>query len=349
MPDDGNIINIDTIKKEILPFFNLTNCDVTMIKFKDTDKQRAVFKIDSGNNFFCLKKVYYNESDLLFVYSAMEWLFRNNVNVPKLLPTLNNNRFVYYNDMIFILTPWVIGEKCSFDSLSHLRLAATTLGKLHKCSKNFEPIIGSSRKIALQDYSLSTSKHFNEILYNANLANNINDRFSKIFLSNLNTNLDLAKLSLEISSSMDNSNLSKSLCHGDYVNKNIIITKNKDLWIIDFDKCSYDYCAHDIAYFLRRLLKRKNTNWNAALTLDILNNYCKVNTLTSSDFKYILSYLAFPQKFWKLSRDYYKSINKFNKNTFISIFQRSTERSNYQLDYIKNMMEILTNYYDVKF
>ena len=48
-----------------------------MIKFKDTEKQRAVYKIDYIDKSYCLKKVYYNEAELLFVYSAMEWLYRN--------------------------------------------------------------------------------------------------------------------------------------------------------------------------------------------------------------------------------------------------------------------------------
>ena len=97
---------------------------------------------------------------------------------------------------------------------------------------------------------------------------------------------------------MDKNDLSTSLCHGDYVNKDILI--NKDcIWIIDFDKCSYDYCSHDIAYFLRRLLKRPSSNWSTYLTLEVIDSYLENNTLNESDFKYILAYLAFPQKFWE--------------------------------------------------
>ena len=68
------------------------------------------------------------------------------------------------------------------------------------------------------------------------------------------------------------SNMSKN------VNKNIII--NKDcIWIIDFDKCSYDYCSHDIAYFLRRLLKRPSSNWSTYLTLKVIDSYLENNSL----------------------------------------------------------------------
>lgn len=349
MSEQDNIISIENIKKYILPAYSLYNADITMIKFKDTDKQRAVFKVILNNKSYCLKKVYYDEENLLFVYSAMEWLYRNGVNVPKLLPTKDNNRFFYFENMLFILTPWVSGEKCNFDSIYDVRLSSKTLAKLHKVTKNFTSIPGSKERFGLEDYHLSISKHFNDILQNANLANNYNDKFSKIFLENLNSNLELAKLSLEISSSIKMDNLSTSLCHGDYVNKNIIISSNEDIWIIDFDKCKYDYCAHDIAYFLRRLLKRPNTNWNSALTIDVLNHYMSINDLNSSDLKYILAYLAFPQKYWKISRDYYKNINKCNKNAFVAILEKGLNRSQEQLDYINNMMEVLERYYNVKF
>ena len=94
MSNDNNVIDIDNIKKYILPKFLLQDATITMVKFKDTDKQRAVFKISCNNKNYCLKKVYYDEENLLFVYSAMEWLYRNNVMVPKLLPSIDNNRYI---------------------------------------------------------------------------------------------------------------------------------------------------------------------------------------------------------------------------------------------------------------
>ena len=75
-------------------------------------------------------------------------------------------------------------------------------------------------------------------------------------------------------------------------------------------KCKFDFSAKDISYFLRRLLKRESTNWQIKLTTDILDMYMTENELTESDLKFIIAYIAFPQKFWKISRDYYKNIRK---------------------------------------
>lgn len=340
------LLTIDTIKNNILPEYSIYNADINTVKIKDTTKQRAVFKINYNNNCYCIKKVYYDEANLLFVYSAMEWLYRNGIKVPKLLPANNGNRFVIYNNMLFILTYWVEGDKCDFDNINHLYLSSKTLGKIHKTSKNFTPIFGSVKRQSLDDYHLTLTKHLNSILKCANLANNYQDKFSKIFLKNLDYNLELAKLALSFTSSMDKDDLSTSLCHGDYVNKNIII--NKDcIWIIDFDKCSYDYCSHDIAYFLRRLLKRPSSNWSTYLTLKVIDSYLENNSLTESDFKYILAYIAFPQKFWKISRDYYNNIKKCNPISFCTLLEKGLERSETQLDFIYRLVRILKDKYSI--
>ncbi|MGL5352990.1 MAG: CotS family spore coat protein [Clostridium sp.] len=343
-----NLLSIETMKTYILPHYGLESASVTMVKFKDTDKQRAVYRVDTDNKSYCLKKVYYDEENLLYVYSAMEWLHRNGLFVPKLLPTNDNNRYIKYMNMLFILTPWVNGIKCDFDNKFHMKLSSTALAKLHKSSKDFFPISGSSPRIAYDDYHISINKHLEQLLTTAKQAKHHNDRFSKIFLKHFSTNMELAKLSSRLSSTIDNNHLSKSLCHGDYVNKNILID-NSTVWIIDFDKCKTEYSAHDLSYFLRRLLKRENTNWNINLTLDILNDYIAINPLSSSDLKYILAYVAFPQKFWKISRDYYKNIKRCNKNAFISLIEKGVDKTDFQLQFIKEMMVIFERDYNVNF
>ena len=332
---------LGNINMYVLPFFSLYNCDINMIKFKDTEKQRAVFKIDTFDKSYCLKKVYYSEAELLFVYSAMEWAYRNGISVPKLLPSNDGNRYVIYNGMIFILSDWVGGDKCDFDNPLHITLSAKTLSKLHKSSIDFKPISGSSNRSYLQNFNLSLVRHFNTLLDSANSAESTKDKFSKIYLKNFDYNLSLAKIALEISSDIKNDDLSTSLCHGDYVNKNILIEDNKNVNLIDFDKCAYDYSAHDIAYFLRRFLKRPTTNWNIDSTLSFLDTYSQLHPLSSADYKYILAYLAFPQKYWKVSRDYYKNIKKCNKNYFITILEKSLERTARQREFILEMQKIL--------
>ena len=336
-----NLLSEENVKKFALPSFGLGNCNITNIKFKDTDKQRAVYKVESNSACFCLKKVYFEKEDLLFIYSAMEWFFRNNINLPKMLPTLNGDRFVNYEGMLFILTPWVSGIKCDYDNINHLLDSTSNLAKMHLVSSKFKPIPGSRLRTSFDDIYISSKKHFEQLLICSNMAFKYKDNFSKLFLDNFQDNLVLSQISLEIAATINVKNLNSSLCHMDYVNKNLIIDNNNKIWVIDFDKCSSDYSVHDVSYFLRRLMKRENTLWDLALAKKCLDVYDAVRPQNIDEYKYIMVYLTFPQKYWKISRDYYNNIKKCNKTAFYTLLSKSSEKNKEQLNFAKALKQYI--------
>lgn len=318
-----NLLSEFELKKYILKEYNLEDASISQIKFKDTDKQRAVYKIEHDNKYYCLKKVYYAKDELRFVYSSIEWLYRFNLNVPRILPTNSGNRYVLFNDMLFILTPWIQGEKCNYDNYTHVINSAKTLAAMHIAGKNFYPIAGSKLRQGYDNIYVEMNRHFNQLLNYSNLAFKYGDPFSKLYIENFDNCIELAKLSIESASNIDFNCLNKSLCHLDYVNKNIIFDNDNNLWIIDFDKCKIDYCVHDISYFLRRIMKRESTDWNLELLMDCLQIYDKFLPLNTDEYWYILSYLSFPQKQWRLLRDYYNNINICNKAAFLTLLEKS--------------------------
>lgn len=329
-----DLLSEENVKKYVLPKYNLQQAQVTRVKFKDTDKQRAVYKVEYLGKNYCLKKVYFSIQELLFVYSSVEWLYRYGINVPRILSTNDNGRFVEYNNMLFILTPWVEGIKCNFDTREHILSSIVNLAHIHNIGKKFTPIEGSIVRKDFLNLNKSLNKHFEQLLSCSNLAFKYNDKFSFTFLQHSDINLLLAQISVQVSSSINYKNLSSSLCHLDYVNKNIIFDENNKLWVIDFDKCCMDYCTHDISYFLRRLLKREHTNWDLKLAKSCLQSYEKIHPLNLDEYKYILSYLCFPQKFWKISKDYYNNIKKCNHKSFLYLLKKTTDRDEQHLNFI---------------
>ena len=336
-----DLLSEETVKKYVLPHYGLEDGDIVQIKFKDSDKQRAVYKVDYLNKSYCLKKVYFTEGDLLFVYSAIEWLYRSGLNVPRILPTKLNSRFVCYNNMLFILTSWIDGTKCSYDNIQNVLDACSNLAKLHNATKNFLPIEGCNLKVGYENLSLNLSKHFEQLLICSNSAFKYGDKFSKVFLEYFEPNITLAEISSIVASTINNNNLSKALCHLDYVNKNIIFDSSNGLWIIDFDKCKMDYCVHDLSYFLRRLLKRDGTKWDMEIAVSSLKLYESLHPLNFDEYKAIFVYLAFPQKYWKISRDYYNNINKCNKNSFVTLLKKNCEKTEQHYKFVHTFKEYI--------
>lgn len=342
-----NLLSEENVKKYVIPHYNLENSQVTQIKFKDTEKQRAVYKVTNFETSYCLKKIYFSIEDLLFVYSAVEWLYRNNIKVPRILSTKDKGRFVKFENMLFILTPWIEGEKCSYDNIDNVLKASMNLAKIHISTRNFEPISGSSPRTGFEDLYSSLNKHFQQLLICSNLAFKHGDKFSKIFLKYFDSNLLLAQTATNIASTINNNKLHVNLCHLDYVNKNILFDNFGDIWTIDFDKCKIDYRVHDLSYFFRRLLKRDNTKWDLELTINCLKLYEEIYPLNLEEYKAILVYLAFPQKFWKISRDYYNNINKCNKNSFITLLNKSCSKLDYQLQFIDGFTKYIEDRFHI--
>lgn len=328
-----DLFSEENIRKYVLSQYTLQNAKIEQIKFKDTDKQRAVFKIITDNKNYCLKKVYFSKDVLFFVYSVIEWFYRNNINVPRIISTSNKGRFAEYENMYFILTDWIIGEKCNYELRENTIAAVENLSIMHNVSKDFYPIEGSLKREGFDNLNISLCKHFNQMLVCSNNAFKYGDRFSKAYLTHFDNNQLLAKTAVDVSSTIKFNKLSKSLCHLDYVNKNIIFDSENKLWVIDFDNCEMDYCVHDIAYFLRRILKRNTTNWDVKLTIDCLNSYEKIHPLSQDEYKYIFSYLLFPQKYWKISRDYYNNIHKCNENSFVVLLKNYTKNEQAMLNF----------------
>ena len=131
------------------------------------------------------------------------------------------------------------------------------------------------------------------------------------------------------------------------MNKNLIFPEDLNPWIIDFDKCRMDYSMKDLGYFMRRLLKRENTKWNIPLAMSILKAYNNISPMTQSDFYYVLSYISFPQKYWKISRDYYKNIHKCNKSAFLTLLNSSINRTDTQYEFSINILDEINHEFNV--
>ncbi|WP_138204783.1 CotS family spore coat protein [Haloimpatiens lingqiaonensis] len=335
------LLSEDNLKKYVLVHYNLQNSSIEQIKIKNTEKQRAVYKITYKDESYCLKKVYFGMQELLFVYSAVEWLYRCGLKTPRFISTNSGSRFVQYENMLFILTPWIDGVKCDYDNEEHMIKTIRNLSKMHYVTKKFHPIPGSDLRENYSNIYSSANKRYGRLLENSNLAFQYNDKFSNIYNEHFQVNETLGKISLQSSYLINLNDLSRSLCHLDYVNKNLLFDNGGNIWVIDFDKCQMDYCVHDISYFFRRLLRRDNTKWNLDITLRYLKEYEKICTLNSHEYLYLLCYLAFPQKYWRISRDYFNNINKCNKNSFVKILLKSVKTEQEQLKFAHDFIDYI--------
>lgn len=339
------------IRENVLSKYGMEVYDIENIKFKDTIKQRAVYKVSTNKGIRCLKKVYYDKPSLLFIYSVIEWLNTKGVYCPRFISTTKGIKYVEYKGDLFILTDWIEGRKCNYDDINDIIIAAENLAKIHASSKNFRPIAGSCIKQSDNDYFTSFNKHFLQMLELSNSAFIIGDKFSKLYLEHFDYNIQMAQESIYALSQIDfnvplgDEVSENSICHLDYVNKNLIFTPDDKLYIIDFDKTAVEMPVHDIYGFLRRILKRENTSWDFEIYKTAIETYEKIRTLSYNEHLIIFSLLMFPHKFWKVSRDYYKNRNQCNKEAFISILKKISKQEKEHEEFCRDVKEYIKEKY----
>lgn len=334
----------------ILDNFNIKNFKFEKIKEKNTKKNRIVYKVNFLNNFFCLKQTYFEKKDILFIYSYLEWLNLYEIKVPYLIKSKQNKPFVKYNDKFFILTTWIDGKKLNYDNLNECINSITLLAKIHRISANIPLIYGANSIINFLDLKQKYKKNIMELHKMYTIFKNINDEISPIFLQNFNILKHFGNISLLFSQIINLNNLNKCICHGDFVNKNLLVN-DKEIIPIDFDRSCINYSIFDLCYFLRRYLRRTTTNWNFKSTILLLKHYDKINPLFLDEYLYLISYLSFPQKFFKISKSYlynYKNLTINQKLIYRNLLFKNSLSFNNKLNFINNFEIFIESKFNIK-
>ncbi len=344
-----DFMSYDEITDKVMNQYSCHVNSIDSIKFKDTDKQRAVYKLSTSEGMRCLKKVYYDKGTLLFIYSVVEWLNLNKIPCPRFISTKRGIKYAEYKGNLFILTEWIEGRKCDYDMLDDINDAAYCLGRMHRTSYGFKPISGSTCRTNEDLYFSGISKHFLQLLDLSNKASSLNDSFSHLYLNTFEYNMSAGRKSLELLSRVDLSRpigdrvSMSAICHNDYVNKNIIFSPDNQIYIIDFDRTAMDMPVHDIISFIKRIMKRDKTCWDFHVFKSSMEAYEQSREISFQEYVLILSYLMFPHKYWKISRDYYKNMNQCNKEAFLTILRKVTQKNESHQEFCMEFMDYIEN------
>ena len=127
---------------------------------------------------------------------------------------------------------------------------------------------------------------------------------------------------------MDREVKKRGFCHHDFAHHNILIDKDQQINIIDFDYCILDTHIHDLASLLIRVMK--DGKWNNKTGDLIINNYREVLEVTDDELKIMKYFIMFPQSFWQIGLQYYWEQQPWNEEVFINKIIRYLEDVEYR-------------------
>lgn len=293
------------------------------IKIENIKPNKGVYLLKTDKGLKCLKKINYGTQKLLFVYGAKEHLMKNGFpRVDRYCVNTEGNPYALVNEDIYTLSGWIEGRECDFKSKDDLVKAAKSLAYMHIASKGYEPPENSKLKTDLGRWPSLMEKRVRSLDKMRDMGRKKGNKgsFDLNYTKTVQFYKDLGKRAinvLESSMYMDLCRITeeeKGFCHHDFTYHNIIIDKEDNVNVIDFDYCKREIRTYDISAFMIKVLKR--VNWDIEHAQLIIDSYNDVSPLEEAEYRVLFAFLLFPQRFWRLSNRYYYNEVNWPSNTF---------------------------------
>lgn len=279
-----------------------------------------VWEIDTAEGRYALKASTLKEDKLDFIAGAQLHLDKcgfQNFSRPILYQDFP---YFHQDGICFTLYDWIDGEKCDFDDIGHLSLAAEALGKFHLYSRNEELLKYHHVKAAYYLWPEKLAKRIDDLeRFRAMAAAEHSDFFSKMYLGFCPPLLEKAWEARRLLISSAYPRLAAedwgvgAFIHYDVAARNFIIQKDA-AYLIDFDYCALDLPIVDLMRLIKRSLKYGGNS--QAKICAIVDSYCGVRPLSLEQWQVLYALLLFPQKFWRLAVRYYDCETSWQDKTF---------------------------------
>lgn len=307
------------------------------IKIKDQKPRKGIYHLKTNKGDRCLKRINYGTQKLLFVYGAKEHLINNGFNnVDRYYLSTENEPFALVNEDLYTLSQWIEGRECNFRDIEDVKLAAKNLALLHEASKGYDPPENSKLKTDIGRWPSLMDKRIKALSKMRDMARkkNIKQNFDLTYIKTVDFYRDLAIRASKLLISSDYKQIcevseeEKIFCHHDYTYHNIVIDEEDKLYVLDFDYCKREIRAFDIANFMIKVLKK--VDWNLEFAKNIIECYDEVSKIKEEEYKVILAFLLFPQRYWRLANRHYYNEVAWPTNTFNKKIQNIiNEKDNY--------------------
>ncbi|SHI93974.1 CotS family spore coat protein [Lutispora thermophila] len=322
----------------------LREYDLNIIK---VEKVRSVYKIDTFNGSYCLKKIGNGQKRAIKSINIMEYLRMNGFyKVTKPIYCISGDIVIQRKNSTYYLTNWINANEVDFNELEQVSDSICLLAEFHEKAKGF-----FSKNITIKNNIGKLPRLYNDYLKLLNkLKENLENRpdksiFDSIYYENIDYFINQAEQALYILKKSDYNKLCDVrkkelyLCHDSFYYQNILKDDKSNYFIIDLESCLYDLPVVDIGKFMRRIMYRKNYLWNFDLFKMIISKYAAIKEINENEYKILLSMLMFPYKFYKLGKKKYIKKKKWKDERFLKKLNNVLVAEESKKLFIKNYMD----------
>lgn len=286
---------------------------VTNIRNECNKGKKAVWWIKTKTGDKILKKHSCSAKTLEFILAAVEHLGNNKVKLPKIIKTKQNTKYIKGIDCCYVLSDAIAGVTPNEDKPQELRIIVEQLANFHFGSRNFVPPDDCKIRthLGLQKEEFENQMNKSKGFYDIELSKSTHSEFGSIIINAFPyfyKRMQLAIAENEKSGYekwVESDKNLNCLCHQDFTAGNLILTKSKEIFVLDIDSIAIDLPIRDIRKFLNKVMKRHGT-WDLALTKQMLQWYNNINPLEPWKWQVLKPTITFPHLFVGIMSKYYE-------------------------------------------
>ena len=299
------------------------------IKLDSIEKIKNIYKITSNNFTYCIKVIKYELPHFKFILTAILHIQnREFLSTPKIIKTNAGEDYIEFFGKFAYLCEWVDGRESNYDNPVELASVSRKLAEFHRCSEDFILQQGVKPRIGWFNWIRTFNVRKNEMLDFKRIINSSRNRyeFDEIYLDCISDEIMRAKMAInEIKASkylecMSEGVLKRGFCHHDYANHNVLIDRNGNINVIDFDYCILDTNLHDLGSLMIRSMK--NGKWDIYKGRSILNSYQRIYKINEDELEILKGFIRFPQEFWQLGIQRYWEKQPWSEQLYLRKLKR---------------------------
>lgn len=309
---------------------------------------RAVYIAETNKGPIIIKETDRDPDKLLYIHGMKEYLYENGFqSLDRYVIAQNGLPFTFQDNRVFVVEKVIEGRECSFTNPFDREGAVLALAELHKKGKGYHAPTGAFKR---ENYGRWDSTYLKKIDYLLGLREKVKEKkkkdfFDNMFLEDVDFMIHMAWQAYDTLKGSDYQNICKKakkekwICHHDYTYHNIIIGKNNEVNIIDFDYSCHELPVYDLANYILKALKR--FSFDIDMALRILNLYDCIHPINKEDLMLMLAIFEFPQRFWRISERYYEKKTDWSDDTFVDKYEDAYIFKEYIADFTREFRKLL--------
>lgn len=278
-------------------------------------KCRYYYVLNCSNGAYALSVARPKPNKINEIHRVKDCLFDYGIhNIDTYSVTSKNMPYYEYDGKTYVVTRYFGSNELDFNNDIQVSIALNDIGRLHKGLR----LMSEEMLSAAGDNNAVMTMYKGKAKSIAHIIKLVNQKGDKYWSrETIKAFREIAESCLEITDRLSQLNYGKNAtyCHCGLKEGNIIYKKGRT-YIIDWDNMKYLNYIEDIAFFIRRYI-RKNCYYSSGNELnymsldDVLKKYSKYTTLSDNDYEILRTVVKYPHRFVSAMEEFFKSSKSF--------------------------------------